>query len=514
MTFHPEEKAKFTSDLEVSTTYNTNNTNIHDNNLTHNHLAQKSSVNSKEEAFMKDIASHLNSLEYKIWLSDMEIQEKENKLFLYTSSTFKQEQITKRYWHLLKELANRYFPSLNLEWKDKTKNFSSDRIVSPNEEFSFTTKESIPENLSQEENPTNLSNENDAFIPQPRRILPENTWENLLEIPENKLARHFITQSLERPGSINPIYLYGFVGVGKTHLLHAFAQAYRERVPFARIEYLTPDDFVSDFTRALKTKTDRSFRIYYRSLDALLIDDIQFFMGKEKSSQEFFHVFNAIHASGKQMVFTSDRDPRELEHLDDRLKSRISSSAIIEIKAPEKDSRLSLIDFYAKKSKLHLSDEIKDFLSIHLPPDIRQIVGAIRYLSALTSFNEDSAKPLTSDFCQEYLKQLRKRPILKKCSPEKILYAVCDQFGFTIKDLRTKKKSKQISHCRQTAMYLLRQYTDLSLTEIGFTLGGRSVSAITYGIEKTEKKLLSSHGKRLKQELDKIMNKALTTSVF
>lgn len=526
----------------------------------------------QKDQFINALRSSLSELEYNIWLSDLNFElhkhENEQKLIICTNSEFKKEKIEERYVALLKKLASTYFKASKLEVTLAIKEDYPTSSVSQSNmynsgsnpdsslnKFNHSSSQTAVANQLISSNPNALTDENsnhtkksitgsskdsskktlenNATLSQGRRILGENTLQHFIELPENHLALSFVKKALDRPGAINPIYIYGQVGVGKTHLLHAFANAFQKNAPFSQVEYLTPDDFVTDFTQALITKTDRDFRIRYRSVDALLIDDIQFFMGKEKSSVEFFHVFNAIHASGRQMIFTSDKDPRELESLDNRLKSRLSSSAIIEIKAPALESRYRLIEKYLQREKLELHEEVKTYLARRLTGDIRQLVGAIRYLSALASMGGDTFPPISAGaakelgytidvaFCEEHLKQLPKKRVdwseHTKVHPEKIFAAISQVSGIPLKDFKARKKSKHISHYRQIAMYLLRRYTDLSFPEIGFSLGGRSTTAVIYGVDKVTESLASEksqHQNHLQEQIDEVLTKVAKISVF
>ena len=208
--------------------------------------------------------------------------------------------------------------------------------------------------------------------------LAQFSFEKFVELPENKIALRYAKSVVSQLGKISPLYFFGDVGVGKTHLLHAVKREFMKVLPENRGRIITPDAFVGEFTRALKAKRDSEFRARYRSLDLLVIDDVQFFSGKEKTQVEFFHLFNAIYSPGKQMLFASDRPPSDLKNIDKRIKSRLASSAIIKMKALEKKSRAKMLDYFAKKEGLSLSEGLSNRMSGYVDGDVRKIQGLIK----------------------------------------------------------------------------------------------------------------------------------------
>ncbi len=305
---------------------------------------------------------------------------------------------------------------------------------------------------------------------------------------ENRLALECAKKVTQKLGNHNPLYLFGPSGSGKTHLIQAIGKYYQENFPFLKIRYLSPLDFLNDFRVALTTKTDRAFRLKYRALDVLLIDDIQFFSGKTETCVEFFHLFNEIYVPGKQMVFTSDVPPAALDKIDERLKSRLASGIIAEIEGPKEEARRHLLDFYLSEAGVDYDVSVKEFLVSALPADTRRVMSAVRTLVAAESIYQE---PVTTTFIRKVLGGTLSEKSPQPFSAESLLAAVVSYSKISLEDLKSYKRSQHISFYRQLAMYLLRRKAKLSLQKIAEELGGKSPASVTQAVQAVETRLQS-----------------------
>ncbi len=330
------------------------------------------------------------------------------------------------------------------------------------------------------------NNENFFNIPQ---FNPRYTFETFVIGDRNRLAHAASIAVSERPAqNYNPFFLYGGVGLGKTHLMHAIGQHALEINSRAKIVYNTSETFVNEFVTALQMGTIDEFRNKYRKVDILLIDDIQFIAGKEGTQEEFFHTFNALHTEHKQIVITSDRPPKDIQHLEDRLRSRFSGGLIIDIKPPEFETRVAILHKKAKSEGIELPDDVFLYIANKIESNVRELEGAlIRIIAFSSMMNRDVDLPLA----QEALVELVPENIAKALTVHDIQRAVCDQFHVKPDDLRSKSRQKDIVYPRQIAMYLTRELTGISLPKIGKEFGGRDHTTVMHAINKVEKDLNS-----------------------
>ena len=327
---------------------------------------------------------------------------------------------------------------------------------------------------------------NDNFINIPQ-FNPRYTFETFVIGDRNRLAHAASIAVSERPAqNYNPFFLYGGVGLGKTHLMHAIGQHALEINSRAKIVYNTSETFVNEFVTALQMGTIDEFRNKYRKVDILLIDDIQFIAGKEGTQEEFFHTFNALHTEHKQIVITSDRPPRDIQHLEDRLRSRFSGGLIIDIKPPEFETRVAILHKKAKSEGIELPDDVFLYVANKIESNVRELEGAlIRIIAFSSMMNRDIDLPLA----QEALLELVPENVAKALTVHDIQRAVCDQFHIKPDDLRSKSRQKDIVYPRQIAMFLTRELTGISLPKIGKEFGGRDHTTVMHAINKVEKDL-------------------------
>ena len=309
------------------------------------------------------------------------------------------------------------------------------------------------------------------------------TFAQFVEGKSNQLAKAAATQVGENPGkSYNPLFIYGGVGLGKTHLMHAIGNAMLERNPRARVAYVHSERFVGDMVRGLQHNTISDFKRLYRSLDALLIDDIQFFAGKERSQEEFFHTFNELLEGQRQMVLTCDRYPKEVNGLEERLKSRFGWGLTVAIEPPELETSVAILMSKAAADGVELPEEVAFFIAKRIRSNVRELEGALRRVIANSRFTQRS---INLDFAKEALRDLLALQA-RLVSIENIQKTVAEYFKIRVGDLLSKRRTRSIARPRQFAMALAKELTNHSLPEIGDAFGGRDHTTVLHGCRRIE----------------------------
>ena len=313
------------------------------------------------------------------------------------------------------------------------------------------------------------------------------TFSTLVVGSNNRLAHAAALSVAERPGhSYNPLFIYGGSGLGKTHLMHAIGHAVLSRHPKKRVAYATSEKFTNEFINSIRAQKGEEFRERYRRIDVLLIDDIQFLTGKEGTQEEFFHTFNAIHEEGKQIVLSSDRPPKAIERLEDRLRSRFEWGLIADISTPDLETRIAILRAKAEAQSVSVPPPVIDFLAQRIVSNIRELEGALTRICAYATLN---AVPVTTQLAQEILQNILYNPRQKTLSTEKIVEIVAKYYGVPVGELKGKARDKQVVLPRQIAMYLMREETEAPLLRIGEALGGRDHSTVLHGCEKIEREM-------------------------
>ncbi len=321
--------------------------------------------------------------------------------------------------------------------------------------------------------------------PQPigARINPEFTFDNFVEGKSNQMARAAALQVAENPGrAYNPLFLYGGVGLGKTHLMHAVANQIRASRPGARVAYVHSEGFVGDMVRALQHNTINEFKQAYRTVDALMIDDIQFFAGKDRSQEEFFHTFNALLEGQQQVILTCDRYPKEVVGLEERLKSRFGWGLTVAIEPPELETCVAILMSKAQQARVDLPEEVAFFIAKRIRSNVRELEGALRRVVANSQF---TGRPITVDFTKEALKDLLALQE-KLITVENIQKTVADYFKLRVADLLSHRRSRSIARPRQVAMALAKELTNHSLPEIGDAFGGRDHTTVMHACKRVK----------------------------
>jgi chromosomal replication initiator protein len=337
-----------------------------------------------------------------------------------------------------------------------------------------------PLNRSKSSRPT-LSGISSADNKIPANLNTSFTFDNFVVGKSNQLAKAASIQVAENVGgAYNPLFIYGGVGLGKTHLMHAIGNVIRKNNPTAKISYLHSERFVADMVKALQHNTIDTFKKNYRSLDALLIDDIQFFAGKERSQEEFFHTFNTLFENKHQIVLTCDRYPKEIDGLEERLKSRFGWGLPIAIEPPDLETRVAILKNKAIQSGNPIADEVAFFIGKRIRSNVRELEGALRRVIANAHF---TGSPITLEFAKEALRDLIALQD-KSIGIENIIKTTADYYKIRVSDLLSPKRSRSIARPRQIAMTLAKELTNHSLPEIGRAFGGRDHTTVLHAQRK------------------------------
>lgn len=311
---------------------------------------------------------------------------------------------------------------------------------------------------------------------------PKYTFETFVIGPGNRFAHAASLAVAEAPAkAYNPLFLYGGVGLGKTHLMHAIGHYVLEHNPGTRVLYISSEKFTNEFINAIRDNRGESFRNKYRNIDVLLIDDIQFLAGKEQTQEEFFHTFNALHEERKQIIISSDRPPKEIPTLEERLRSRFEWGLTTDIQPPDLETRIAILRKKAKAENLDIPNEAMVYIASQIDSNIRELEGAlIRVVAYSSLINEDISVHLASEALKDILPSSRPRVI----SVQDIQQKVGEFYGLRLEDFKARKRTKAVAFPRQIAMYLSRELTDLSLPKIGEAFGGRDHTTVIHAYDK------------------------------
>ncbi len=315
------------------------------------------------------------------------------------------------------------------------------------------------------------------------------TFQRYVVGDNNELASAACHAVASNPGrTYNPLFLYGGVGLGKTHLMHAIGNEILERVPETRIAYLPCERFVNDLVTSIQEGTTAEFRRRYREIDLLLVDDVHFLEGKERTQEEFFHTFNALHDARKQIILTSDRPPKEIPGLEARLISRFEWGLVVDVKVPDFETRMAILRKKAADDDLVLDEDVIEYIARHCTDSVRELEGAVIKLLAYSSLtNQEISISMAESALRGVLggRADRHRPI----SPDRIADEVAEEWGVTPEALASKRRSRDIMVPRQVAMYLIKEILDLPLVRIGQQFGGRDHSTVIHSIRKVEERM-------------------------
>ena len=318
--------------------------------------------------------------------------------------------------------------------------------------------------------------------PDAAPLNPSYTFDNFVTGSSNRFAHAATLSVAERPAkSWNPLFIYGGPGLGKTHLLHAIGHFVREQYPQYRLRYASAETFTNEFIDALRSNTAGQFKKRYRECDVLLIDDIQFMEGKESTKEEFFHTFNALHGASRQIVITSDRPPKSLAALEDRLRSRFEWGLVTDVQPPELETRIAILRKKAEREPVPVPDEVLEFIATNVRDNIRMLEGALIRVTAFASLNREV---LDEALARQVLHELFAGDQPQQITPKIILDATSKTFGFSLEELCGPNRRRPLVTARQIAMYVMRELTDFSYPAIAREFGGRDHTTVIHAVEK------------------------------
>ncbi|WP_244879365.1 MULTISPECIES: chromosomal replication initiator protein DnaA [Paenibacillus] len=411
------------------------------------------------------IQKKISKPSYDTWLkSTKAVSLQDNVLTISTPNTFTQEWLENRYTKLILTAVRECMdaqPELHIITQD---------------ELETERRSASPE-------PAALIEDNILNDPAFAAMLnPKYTFETFVVGLGNRFAHAAALAVAEAPGkAYNPLFLYGGVGLGKTHLMQAIGHYVLEHNPQAKVLYLSSEKFTNQFINAIMNNRGEAFRNKYRNIDVLLIDDIQFIAGKEQTQEEFFHTFNALKEMGKAIIISSDRPPKEIPTLEERLRSRFEWGLITDIQPPDLETRIAILRKKAKAEHLDIPNEAMVYIASHIHTNVRELEGAlIRVIAYSSLVNQDITVHMTAEALKNMISQSRPQMI----SIQDIQERVGDYYGLRIEDFKARKRTRAVAFPRQIAMYLSRELTDYSLPKIGEAFGGRDHTTVIHAHEK------------------------------
>lgn len=413
----------------------------------------------------------MTDVAYRTWISKIEpvsLDFAEGKAILMVPADFHRRTLVRGYMQLLNEA------------------FAS--VFGEGIEICFT----VPEETAPKEQESKDNNIDEDY---------EFTFETFIVGSSNEFAHAASISVASNPGkSYNPLFIYGNSGLGKTHLLYAIKNEILRNDPNKIIVYIKGDDFTNEMIEAIRLNTTSEFRQKYRKSDVLLVDDIQFIGGKESTQEEFFHTFNTLYEANRQIVLTSDRPPRDIKTLEERLRSRFEWGLIADIQPPDFETRIAIIKRKAELLELNLPDDVTEYIATRLKTNIRQLEGVVKKLKAK---NQLYGEKITINVAQKTISDILNNDQPPPLTVEKIIDEVAHTYGVTSDEIRSGKRSAAISNARQVAIYAVREITDLSMKAIGEEFGGRDHSTVVYAIGQIEKNM--NNDPKLKLTVDEII---------
>lgn len=425
---------------------------------------------------LSQLQEELSATEFNLWIRPLQVEKEDDKLYLYAPNRFVQDWVKNKYLAkislLISRLLNIESPKLYIKVGSPKQQIDAVPKAASSED-----KDSFPAN-SEPKWKRKKSVENIVYR---SGINPKYTFDSFVEGKSNQLANAAAKQVAENPGkAYNPLFIYGSTGLGKTHLLHSVGNQILQSKKNAKVIYMHSERFVQDMVKALQNNAIEDFKSYYRSVDALLIDDIQFFANKERTQEEFFHTFNTLLEGNQQIILTSDRYPKEIDGVEDRLKSRFGWGLTIAIEPPELETRVAILMKKADENNIRLPEEAAFFIAKRLRSNVRELEGALNRVIANANF---TGKSISIDFVKDALKDLLALQE-KLVTIENIQKTVAEYYKIKVADLLSKRRSRSVARPRQIAMALAKELTNKSLPEIGDGFGGRDHTTVLHACRK------------------------------
>ncbi|MFC0119961.1 chromosomal replication initiator protein DnaA [Pseudoalteromonas xiamenensis] len=431
------------------------------------------------------LQDELPAQQFNMWVRPLQAESTEDTLTIYAPNRFVLDWVREKYLNrineLLVEICGNEAPELRFDVGSKP-------MMPQVQAAKVDVVSAHSHELRTQEKPEKVE-------PAPKSGFKTNikenyTFDNFVEGKSNQLAKAAAVQVADNPGSaFNPVFIYGGTGLGKTHLLHAVGNGILAKKQDAKIVYMHSERFVQDMVKALQNNAIEEFKRFYRSVDALMIDDIQFFANKERSQEEFFHTFNALLEGNQQIILTSDRYPKEIEGVEDRLKSRFGWGLTIAIEPPELETRVAILMKKAQQSNINLPHEVAFFIAKKLRSNVRELEGALNRVIANANF---TGRPISIDFVKEALRDLLALQD-KLVTIDNIQRTVAEYYRIRVSDLLSKRRSRSVARPRQVAMALSKELTNHSLPEIGDAFGGRDHTTVLHACRKVKALRDESH---------------------
>ena len=440
-------------------------------------MAEPQSLTGEVDFFRSAVQARVSPVNWQTWLAPLGVRPNEGSISITAPSEFHLRWVREKHLTVLEEAALATFgPIIELTFEIDT----TDPVIG---DLDLEDEEEGP--------PVGTTNP----LPEPptaeRRLQAKYTFENFVVGQSNRFAHAAAMAVAEEPGGhYNPLFIYGGAGLGKTHLLHAVGHHALELRPGAVVRYVSSENFFNDFIDGIRKKRMDAFKARYRTTDVLLLDDVQFFERKEQILEEFFHTFNDLYEAGKQMVISSDRHPKNLATLEDRLRSRFEWGLLTDIQPPDVETRIAILRKNAEFAPKRVGEDVLHFIAEHVQDNIRELEGALTRVTAYAALTNQS---ITLDMAQDVLQDLVPSSSQRPVSAEDILAATAAAYGFSADDLRSPSRRQPLVLSRQVAMYLCREQTDLSLPKIGVMFGGRDHTTVMHAIDKVKRLLLTDH---------------------
>ena len=431
---------------------------------------------------VEQLAAELSAEQLNTWIKPLQVEERAQAIYLFAPNRFVKDWVADRYLERIRSFYSHHVGgSFHVSVCVGSANMDSQsgQVTSSRDDSEkFNTRQSdITPSVGQVREPAIV----EGSIKHSNRLNFDFRFDNFVEGKSNQLARAAAQRVSEKPGSeYNPLFLYGDTGLGKTHLMHAVGNQICSHNPKAKIIYVHSERFVADMVKALQLNAISDFKRVYRNVDALLIDDIQFFAGKEKSQEEFFHTFNSLLEGGQQIILTSDRYPKEIDNMEDRLKSRFGWGLTVRLEPPELETRVAILINKAQEAGVDLKRDCAFFIAQKVRSNVRDLEGALKRVLANAHF---FGQAITLDFVRETLRDLiavHDRQI----SLDNIQRMVADYYKIKISDLLSKRRNRSVARPRQVSMALCKELTDHSLPEIGEAFGGRDHTTVLHACRK------------------------------
>ena len=415
---------------------------------------------------------------FKLWFGDFKLVYLDEKKAIFSTPTALRRKMISAYDDIIVQTLTDLigFPlEVEIRSEDDSNKFSDKR----QEQMIVTPPELIEKAKAKEKEFSHIINSDNPGI------LDEYTFDTFVEGSSNTFARAACYAVAKEPCTYNPLFIHGHSGLGKTHLLYAIINDMKKNHPELKIVYKKSESFVNELVLAIQNGTTTSFKEKYRSADVLLIDDIQFIAGKESTQEEFFHTFSVLYESDKQIILTSDRPPKDINPLEDRLRTRFEGGLIADVQPPNFELRTAIITKKSEAMEISLSKELIDYLAERMQKDVRQIEGVLKRLKAVTSL---SGQVITRDLVDQAISVIDPGNIPTDAMIERILKVVCRNYGISEENIKSKNRTDSVANARHTAIYIIKELTDLTLNEIG-NIFGRNHATVIASINKVNTNL-------------------------